>query len=232
MSFKELSIKSLFNAITNNDLEQVKSLFNDGADIEARNNYLETPLITASHSNCPKIVNFLLSQDANVNAVDHEANSALHYSMLHKNPAITKALLKAGASANLSNNNGSTPLHWATYYDKLEQCCLLADHGADLNIQNDDHYTVLHVLAEFGNFAILPKRKSILTIIKTFLQRDVDLTLTNDEGKTFIEIFKHSWRDQPNEVQIMEEMVSAKLEQNILSSCIHGNNLNTGTVQF
>ncbi|XP_029701291.1 ankyrin repeat domain-containing protein 22 [Takifugu rubripes] len=60
------------------------------------------------------LMQMLLSSDANVNAVDHKGNTALHYVCERKSHRLVPLLLQKHADTHIPNHAGETPLDIAT----------------------------------------------------------------------------------------------------------------------
>ena len=58
-------------------------------------------------------INALLRQGADVNALDKNGLTPLHYAAVMGSPEKVDALLRAGAIANAKDKGGQTPLDWA-----------------------------------------------------------------------------------------------------------------------
>lgn len=222
----------LFKAITDNDINAVKSSLAAGADIESRDSKKQrTPLSVAIFSNCPEIVELLISSGANVNAADKGGFSPLHCSMCNHDLSIVKGLVNAGAIIDAQDKIGYTPLHWSFFYDRHEHSKLLLRHGASLNIQSSDMATPLHAFAEYSNIYTL-KQMNAVDLIQDFLQYTADPSIVNDENKTFMDCFADRYKDNPAELEAIQAMVEAKIEQNRLMSSVRSPHCQDVTLAF
>ena len=93
----------------NDSSEILRSLLDNGADVNARSIDNETPLMVASQSSDVETVTLLIEQGAYVDLQDEKDNTALHNAVSRKTEEIVGTLLNAGAS-NLCNSQGMTPL--------------------------------------------------------------------------------------------------------------------------
>jgi len=89
----------------------IRPLMKHGADIELRGAGGHTPLLCAVRRNLPQAARILLACGANVDAVDNDNNTALHFASSYKNNGHTlKRLLAAGSNPTLTNTWGKTAL--------------------------------------------------------------------------------------------------------------------------
>jgi len=126
-----------------------------GADVNARDNSKNTPLILAAAKNKPELVKILLKHgaDPNVrNKKDQTALNRLYYKgKSHKIFECLDALVRAGANINEVNENGDTFLHHlATVGELLDTVKMrsLLKAGCDPEIKNANDQTALEVLEE------------------------------------------------------------------------------------
>lgn len=95
-------------------IDEVKNRIKEGYDInEYASEYHFTGLHKHSYMNNDdslEIVKLLLANGANVNAIDNDGNTPLHYV---RNVEIAKLLVEAGANINAKNEFGHTSLYYA-----------------------------------------------------------------------------------------------------------------------
>ncbi|MFP4374136.1 MAG: ankyrin repeat domain-containing protein [Spirochaetaceae bacterium] len=93
-------------------VEVVRTLIDNGADVNASDVFGRTPLhLAVSH---PEVVELLLDAGAGVDARDQLSNTPLHRAV----PSLetVDALIRAGADVNARNTGGNTPLDIAMRY--------------------------------------------------------------------------------------------------------------------
>jgi ankyrin repeat protein len=106
-------MSDLIEAVMRGDLEEVKRLVTNGANVNAANKYGTTPLHVAADSGQAAIVEFLVANGANVNAANKCGNIPLHWAAGHGRAAIVEYLVNQGADVSAVNKVGSTALHVA-----------------------------------------------------------------------------------------------------------------------
>jgi len=94
------------------NLEEVKSLFDQGADINAKTNYGWTALTDSSFNGHLEVVKYLIEQGADVNAKTNVGNTALTDSSREGQLEVVKYLIEQGADVNVENQNGYTALDY------------------------------------------------------------------------------------------------------------------------
>ncbi len=96
------------------DLDKIKRMVADGADINAQDNFDWTPLIHATHRNHINAVLYLLNRGANINKVGENNWTALHYAVNEGLTDMVEILLKHGADVELEDNDGKKAMDLAT----------------------------------------------------------------------------------------------------------------------
>ncbi len=149
------------DAIRNNEINKVKTLIKQGADVNQRNGDYY-PIISASYGDNWEIVELLIKSGANVNIKDSDGNSALMAAVMKESvrededgnliniEAYSKSLeilLKNGANPNITNKNGIPPL---AYCEELPNAKLLLKYEANPNL----HYMILYLLIYENNYEV------------------------------------------------------------------------------
>lgn len=122
-----------------------------GVDLDARDPYRGTPLISAAAHGQTDVVMFLLARGANIRATDDQGSTALiaaacecAIATMNSTYDIVKALLEKGADVNARDQNGTTALiSAASGFGDAAIVKLLLDHGADPTIKDRDGDTAL-----------------------------------------------------------------------------------------
>lgn len=128
------------------DVKILSDLLRQTTQIEARDEFGETPLFRAVRYNKNEAAALLISHGANVNFRDSNGTTPLMMAVLSQNLTLINILLNAGADANAADDKGRTVLmHGAVFV--LKQTCpilrLLVSHGANVNAAADDGWTAL-----------------------------------------------------------------------------------------
>eukprot|EP00282_Hemiselmis_andersenii_P011621 CAMPEP_0114124416 /NCGR_PEP_ID=MMETSP0043_2-20121206/8766_1 /TAXON_ID=464988 /ORGANISM="Hemiselmis andersenii, Strain CCMP644" /LENGTH=188 /DNA_ID=CAMNT_0001217295 /DNA_START=352 /DNA_END=918 /DNA_ORIENTATION=+ len=144
-----LAIGQLHGACHRGSSADVKRLLEEGEDINEKANSGLTPLMCAVKTIGPKpgddqLVQLLLDNNAEVNAVDILGDSALHVAVAQVESLnellpkgfdkIVDMLIKGNADINLVDKLGQTPLHRAALRGNAKSIKLLMDAGADTEI--------------------------------------------------------------------------------------------------
>jgi len=143
--------EQLLNAARSGDTETIKSLLNNGADVNAKDNEGWHPLQLAAKRGDVEIVRFLLENGADVNATNNLGGTALMSAASRGYVEIVKLLLEKGADINAQQTFGSTALMMAAIEGQTNSVELLLDKGADINAKNPNGMTALMFAASAGH---------------------------------------------------------------------------------
>ena len=109
-------------------IDGAKVLINNGADVNAKDRYGQTPLFWARNVDIAKV---LINNGADVNAKDRRGQTPLFWT---RNVDIAKVLINNGADVNAKDRHGQTPLFFSDYQNVAN---LLIKNGADINIKDN-----------------------------------------------------------------------------------------------
>ena len=108
-----------------------------------------------------------------VNALDWDHQSALHFAAYSGSNLMVELLLAAGASLELPDREGRTPLMWAVYNGHLECVQFLAAAGGNLNATDT-----------FGrSAAIYAAHRGHADILRDLIARGADIMLTDAQDQ-------------------------------------------------
>jgi len=132
------------NAAIDGDIELVKKLLSEGADVGARMNTgnLNTPLHNAVSRGHEKVAKVLLEHGADIKATNKNGETALHLAIRHNFLSLVQFLMDNGADINDEpDNENNFPLHKAAICGNPRIVSLLLRSGANRQALNDDGKT-------------------------------------------------------------------------------------------
>ena len=112
-------------------------------------------LVAAVKSGDAAAVRALLAKKADVNAVEADGTTALHWAVERDDREMAETLLNAGAKAQVANRHGVTPLHVAATNGNAALVEQLLTHGANAEAALPSGETVLMTAARTGNADVL-----------------------------------------------------------------------------
>jgi len=133
-------------AIKKGDIERIKKLISQGADVNAKDNRGMTPLHKAAYYGQREVAKVLIAKGANVNETDTAGQTPLHIAANFGSKWVPELLLANGASISARDIAGNTPLHAATDHRNVDKDLLelLIAKGADVQARNKAGQTPLH----------------------------------------------------------------------------------------
>jgi len=169
---------NIFDAIENNNLEQLKKAIDDGADINVARDDGVTPLLIAAYYGHLEIVQHLLAKEGiEVNKANNNGATPLSVAAKEGHFEVVKYLVEKNADVNKANKDGLTPLHVAAHYGHSEIVQhLLAQGGIAVNAADNKYgATPLHVAAQNGHSKV----------VKHLLEKqDIEVNKANGNGVT------------------------------------------------
>jgi len=146
----------LYRAAEENNLHEVQTAVNAGADVNTTSLQGVTPLLWAAKHGNNQMAQFLLSKNANPNLVSSECGP-LHEAVIKHNLPLVELLLDKKANINLPAEGGKTSLHYAILEQHFDMMDFLIRRGADIKIKNISGATALHFVVMNGDRANVEK---------------------------------------------------------------------------
>ena len=119
---------SLLENVTDRNTMDVKSLLENGSEVNAKDNSNETALIRASMNGHTDIVKMLLDRGTDVNAKNNYGNTALIRASMNGHTDTVALLLEKGADVNVTNNYGWTSLINTSRWGHKKVVLLIKNH--------------------------------------------------------------------------------------------------------
>ena len=168
---------NIFDAIEDNDLEQLKKAINEGADINAARDDGATPLYVAAKNGHSEVVQHLLAKGGiDVNEADNDGVTPLYAAAQEGHSEVVKHLLaKEDIDVNKADNDGDTPLYIAAQNGHLDVVkYLLAKEDIDVNKADYELATPLYAAAYNGH----------LNVIERLVENGADVNKADTNGTT------------------------------------------------
>jgi ankyrin repeat protein len=139
-------------AVLNSQVNIVKTLLDEGADVNAPDSTGTICLHTAVDIGNKDVVRVLVERGSYLNGRNDNYETPLSVSVAKRNVEVVNILLNKHANVNITDSFGNSPLHVAVANGDIQICTLLLEKGKDieLNLQNVEGYTPL-VLSLINN---------------------------------------------------------------------------------
>ncbi|XP_024920645.1 histone-lysine N-methyltransferase EHMT2 isoform X1 [Cynoglossus semilaevis] len=191
-------------------LEVCYMLIQAGAQVDAQDKELRTPLLEAIINNHVEVTRYLIQHGASVYHVEDDGYTGLHHAAKLGNLDVVNMLLETGqVDVNAQDNGGWTPIIWAAEHKHVRVIKSLLNRGADVTIKDkpQEQNVCLHWAAYAGNVEIaelvlnsgcslasvnmhgdtplhIAAREGYLECVTLFLSRGADIDIMNREGDT------------------------------------------------
>jgi ankyrin repeat protein len=138
------------------DVDQVRKLIANGADVNATEADGTSPLLWASYQASPELVAMLLKAGADANVANNFGVTPLLQAARNGDAATLEALLKGGAKPDVAQRDGETALMAAARAGSAAGVKLLIDSGADVNAtESVSDQTALMWATAAGHLAVV-----------------------------------------------------------------------------
>lgn len=140
----EETAMNLLDAVRAGEVETVRLLLSDGADIEMRDTDERTPLLLATRQDAVEIARLLIEAGADINAKDAIQDTPFLYAGAEGRDAILRMILATGR-ANLRDTNryGGMALIPASHHGHPSTVRILLDTNIDIDHVNNLGWTAL-----------------------------------------------------------------------------------------
>lgn len=146
--------------ISNTSKNVTKLLITKGANVNAKNNDGDTPLIEAAKGADKELLELLVASGADVNAKGKDGLTAVDNAAQQGRKNIVKFLLAKDADIGPSDKAKTTPLHLAAEHGKKDMVEFWIAKGADINAKNEHGVTPLGLaVGGHKDIAKLPQAK-------------------------------------------------------------------------
>ncbi len=142
-----------FTSEWNKDPKVSAMLIRNGADVNAKNLFGETPLHLAAANNSLGVSTVLIRNGADVKSKTRYGATPLHLAAAKNyDPEVSAVLIRNGANVKAKTRYGTTPLHiGASKNNNPEVSALLIRKGADIKSKDSSGATPLHLAATNNN---------------------------------------------------------------------------------
>jgi ankyrin repeat protein len=146
-------ITALCAAVYIGNLDMIKLLIENGADVNTVSNYNATPLHIATHHNRVDIVKYLIEEaHGDVHRVNKRNTICLNVAGIQGNTKLIEYLLQQpGTDINHQDIDGQTTLHFAVIKNEIDAIKLLLSYKVRIDIKNVQNMTPLELAAQNGN---------------------------------------------------------------------------------
>jgi hypothetical protein len=123
---------------------EVKRLLAAGANLNAANQYGETPFLRAVGANNLERARALLEAGVNANQPDETLHTPLMHAVLNGNKPMVDLLIDADVDLNMKDDSGYSPLFMAVKQHKPDIARALIKAGADVTVTDPDGNTIFY----------------------------------------------------------------------------------------
>ncbi|XP_046457050.1 death-associated protein kinase 1-like [Daphnia pulex] len=183
------------------DLEEVKSLIDEGVDINCANEEGFTPFLHLikgcnTKTNLKETMQFLIENKIHVNSKDNDGWNALHFlCRLYGKPDLIdliQMLVRSEMSVASTDNEGRNALHLLCKHYRLNNLdaiiVILIDNGIDAKSYTKENLNALHFSCIYYG------RENLIGVVKLLIERGIDVNLKNNSGETALQALCRNYR--------------------------------------
>lgn len=174
----------LLAVLWDKNLDAVKKILQEGANVHATGYWGRTPFHLAVIYGYFEMVRLFIENGANVHATDKTKRTPLHMAAFYGYLEVVRLLIENDASVHATDDSKWTPLHEAASWGYLEVARLLIENGAKVDATNDDGDTPLHRAAKRGH----PEMVAYLALVEALLAAIQDPDKSDSFAKKYLEL--------------------------------------------
>ena len=203
---RDSGVPALTSAASSGDIERMRALIDEGADLDRFDWLGQTALHMAAKFQQTEAAKVLLYRGANCCIANADfQETPLHLAAKTGSLEIIQMLIDSGANVNAQISKdiipGGTPLLYAALYDgsSFATAKLLMEHNADVRQTNSFGQTALHLYIEQMNL------RAVVALISRF---GTDPNLRNEAGCTALNVLAMQFPDQPSQMPIASYLLA------------------------
>ena len=143
------------------DIEALKAVFNE-CELNAYDRYSFKKPALSFYDILLELMDWLITQGADINAKDEYERTPLHYHAQVNNVEKVALLLERGADMEAQDKYKNTPLHFAEYNAEAAQ--LLIEKGADIKAKDDRGYNPMECMLSRLRNAYIEKAAKVAEV--------------------------------------------------------------------
>jgi hypothetical protein len=182
----------LLSAASSGNTATAARLLGQGADVDAKNNQGDTPLMLATKSGKIDTAKLLIEKGANLEAKNNVGETALIAACTAGHADIAQLLVEKGAATDARDDGGATPLMYAGLGGNAAIVDLLLAKGANINAADDKGETPLMYAASAGS----------ADAVNLMLRKNANPAAKDHKGQTALG-YATQW-NRPEVVQLLE----------------------------
>lgn len=172
------SVEGFIKATEAGRHDLVALFLSSGADIDACDDRLWTPLMIAAFNGNEKLTRLLVKSGASIHHKDNAGYVPLHWAAFNGFAKVVKLLLTDDADVDVRSNYGWTPLLQAATRGHLSVSFMLIERGANVNATSNDGWTPLLKASANGH---LPE-------VMLLLSKGANANARNSDGMTALDV--------------------------------------------